>query len=90
VFFVKGEQFAARVRTVPPGQPAATAAMHALLAGPTAGERASGVETKQELFARDHAIVAKGTRLDAASRFAANHAPCAPPCCRLEERDVRG
>jgi lipoprotein-anchoring transpeptidase ErfK/SrfK len=45
VFFVKGEQFAARTRTVPPGTPAATAAMEALLAGPNAVERATGVDT---------------------------------------------
>ena len=36
VFFVKGEQFAARVRTVPAGKDAATVAMQSLLAGPTA------------------------------------------------------
>ena len=45
VFFVKGEQFAARTRAVPPGRAAATVAMEALLAGPTAKERASGMDT---------------------------------------------
>jgi peptidoglycan hydrolase-like protein with peptidoglycan-binding domain len=64
VFFVKGEQFAARVRPVPPGQPAATAAMHALLAGPTAGERASGIETT--LPPRTH-LVSVGVRAGTAT-----------------------
>jgi hypothetical protein len=45
VFFVKGEQFAARTRAVPPGKAAATVAMQALLAGPTAAERAAGLDT---------------------------------------------
>ena len=45
VFFVKGEQFAARTRAVPPGKAAATVAMQALLAGPTPTERAAGVDT---------------------------------------------
>jgi hypothetical protein len=45
VFFVKGEQFAPRTRVVPPGEPAARVAMQALLAGPSAAERAAGVET---------------------------------------------
>jgi peptidoglycan hydrolase-like protein with peptidoglycan-binding domain len=45
VFFVKGEQFAARTRVVPPGEAAATAAMRALLAGPSAAERAAGIES---------------------------------------------
>jgi hypothetical protein len=45
VFFVKGEQFAARTRTVPPGKAAATVAMEALLAGPTTAEQAAGIET---------------------------------------------
>jgi hypothetical protein len=45
VFFVKGEQFAARTRTVPPGKPAAALAMQALLAGPTAAERLAGIDT---------------------------------------------
>jgi hypothetical protein len=45
VFFVKGSQFAARSRAVPPGKAAATAAIEALLAGPTASERAAGIGT---------------------------------------------
>jgi hypothetical protein len=45
VFFVKGEQFAARARVVPRGRAAATVAMQALLAGPTAAERAAGIDT---------------------------------------------
>jgi hypothetical protein len=45
VFFVKGEQFAARTRVVAPGKSAATVAMQALLAGPSAAERAAGVDT---------------------------------------------
>jgi hypothetical protein len=45
VFFVKGEQFAARTRAVPPGKAPATVAMEALLAGPTAAERAAGIDT---------------------------------------------
>jgi hypothetical protein len=45
VFFVKGSQFAPRSRTVPPGKAAATAAIEALLAGPTASERAVGIDT---------------------------------------------
>ena len=45
VFFVKGEQFAPRVRAVPPGKTPATAAIEALLAGPNASERAAGIET---------------------------------------------
>lgn len=45
VFFVKGEQFAARTRVVSPGKQAATVAMEALLAGPTAAERAAGIDT---------------------------------------------
>jgi hypothetical protein len=45
VFFVKGEQFAARTRAVPAGKAAETVAMQALLAGPTAAERAAGVDT---------------------------------------------
>jgi lipoprotein-anchoring transpeptidase ErfK/SrfK len=45
VFFVKGEQFAARTRVVPPGKAAATVAVRALLAGPTAAERAAGIDT---------------------------------------------
>jgi Sporulation and spore germination/Putative peptidoglycan binding domain/L,D-transpeptidase catalytic domain len=45
VFFVKGEQFAARTRTVPPGKSAAAVAMQALLAGPTAAERGTGIDT---------------------------------------------
>lgn len=45
VFFVKGEQFAVRTRAVPPGKVAATVAMRALLAGPTAAERAAGIDT---------------------------------------------
>lgn len=45
VFFVKGERFATRSRTVQPGQPAATAAARALLAGPTRAERTAGIKT---------------------------------------------
>jgi L,D-transpeptidase-like protein/sporulation and spore germination protein/putative peptidoglycan binding protein len=45
IFFVKGEQFAVRERAVPPGKVAATVAMRALLAGPTAAERAAGIDT---------------------------------------------
>ena len=45
VFFVKGEQFAPRTRAVPAGEATATAAMKALLAGPTASERRSGIDT---------------------------------------------
>ena len=45
VFFVKGEQFAARTRLVPPGNAPAAAALEALLAGPTASERAVGIDT---------------------------------------------
>lgn len=45
VFFVKGEQFAPRTRVVPPGTAAATVAMQALLAGPSAAERAAGIDT---------------------------------------------
>ena len=45
VFFVKGEQFAPRTRVVPPGKAAPTVAMQALLVGPTAAERAAGVDT---------------------------------------------
>lgn len=45
VFFVKGEQFAARARVAPPGKAAATVAMQGLLAGPTAAERAAGIDT---------------------------------------------
>ena len=45
VFFVKGEQFAPRTRAVPSGKAAATVAVEALLAGPTAAERAAGVDT---------------------------------------------
>lgn len=45
VFFVKGEQFAARTRVVPPGKAAATVAVQALLAGPTSAERAEGIDT---------------------------------------------
>lgn len=45
VFFVKGEQFAPRVRTAAADRPAPTFAVEALLAGPTAGERRAGVET---------------------------------------------
>ena len=45
VFFVKGEQFAVRTRAVPPGKTAASVAMRALLAGPTASERAAGITT---------------------------------------------
>jgi lipoprotein-anchoring transpeptidase ErfK/SrfK len=45
IFFVKGEQFAPRTRVVPTGQDPATAAIWALLAGPTAAERAAGLDT---------------------------------------------
>jgi hypothetical protein len=45
VFFVKGEQFAPRTRVVPPGKALATAAVEALLAGPSASERAAGIDT---------------------------------------------
>lgn len=45
VFFVKGEQFAARTRVVPPGRTTATAAIEALLAGPTVSERSAGIDT---------------------------------------------
>jgi Sporulation and spore germination/L,D-transpeptidase catalytic domain/Putative peptidoglycan binding domain len=45
VFFVKGEQFVTRSRTVPRGESAAAAAVRALLAGPTAAERAAGIQT---------------------------------------------
>jgi hypothetical protein len=45
VFFVKGQQFAARLRLVPSGKTAATAAVEALLKGPTAAERSAGIET---------------------------------------------
>jgi hypothetical protein len=42
VFFVKGDQFAPRTRTVPAGEQTATVAMKALLAGPTASEQPFG------------------------------------------------
>jgi lipoprotein-anchoring transpeptidase ErfK/SrfK len=45
VFFVKGSQFAPRTRVVPPGKAPARAAIEALLAGPTASERAAGIDT---------------------------------------------
>jgi peptidoglycan hydrolase-like protein with peptidoglycan-binding domain len=45
VFFVKGEQFAPRPRAVAEGRSAATEAVRALLAGPTAAERAAGIQT---------------------------------------------
>ena len=45
VFFVKGSQFAPRTRAVPPGEAPARAAIEALLAGPTASERAAGIDT---------------------------------------------
>jgi lipoprotein-anchoring transpeptidase ErfK/SrfK len=45
VFFVKGEQFAARTRAVPAGEAAASVAMRALVAGPTSAERAAGIDT---------------------------------------------
>lgn len=45
VFFVKGERFAARMRVVRSGEVAATVAMRALLAGPSAAERSAGVDT---------------------------------------------
>jgi len=45
VFFVKGEQFAPRTRAVPTGKASATVAIEALLAGPTASERAAGIDT---------------------------------------------
>ena len=45
VFFVKGEQFAARERAVPLGSDVARVAMQHLLAGPTAAERAAGIDT---------------------------------------------
>ena len=45
VFFIKGGQFAARSRDVPPGETAAAAAIRALLAGPTSAERAAAIET---------------------------------------------
>jgi hypothetical protein len=45
VFFVKGEQFAMRVRATPAGEDAASVAMQRLLAGPTAAERAAGLDT---------------------------------------------
>jgi hypothetical protein len=45
IFFVKGEQFAPRTRVVRTGQNAATDAIRALLAGPTASERAAGIDT---------------------------------------------
>jgi spore germination protein GerM len=57
VFFVKGEQFAARVRAVPPGKAAAAVAMESLLAGPTVSERAAGIDT----------TLPKGTKLTSLS-----------------------
>jgi len=45
VFFVKGEQFVARSREVPPLGATAAVALQALLAGPTAAERAAGIGT---------------------------------------------
>jgi lipoprotein-anchoring transpeptidase ErfK/SrfK len=45
VFFVKGEQFVPRPRTVPPGVSPASAALRALLGGPTAAERSAGIGT---------------------------------------------
>jgi hypothetical protein len=45
VFFVKGGQFAPRARVVPAGKQPATAAVQALLAGPTSAERAAGIDT---------------------------------------------
>jgi hypothetical protein len=45
VFFVKGEQFAPRTRVVPSDTTPARAAVEALLAGPTASERAAGIDT---------------------------------------------
>lgn len=43
VFFVKGEQFAPRLRAVSPGKDAATVAIESLLAGPAVAERATGL-----------------------------------------------
>lgn len=45
VFFVQGRRFVARERFVRSGQPEAAEAVKALLAGPTAAERASGLTT---------------------------------------------
>jgi hypothetical protein len=45
VYFVRGDQFAPRARSVPSGKAPATAAMEALLAGPSASERAAGIDT---------------------------------------------
>ena len=45
VFFVKGDQFAPRARAAPTGKPPAKLALQTLLAGPTASERAAGIDT---------------------------------------------
>lgn len=62
VFFVKGERFTARSRAVRPGEPAAAAAVRALLAGPTRAERAAGIETTLPARTRLVAVaVGRGT-----------------------------
>ena len=45
VYFVRGEQFAPVARVAAAGASAATRAMQALLAGPTAAERSQGIDT---------------------------------------------
>jgi len=60
VFFVKGEQFAPRTRVVPPGKTPMRAAVEALLAGPSAGERAAGIDTTLPRGVRLASLTLKG------------------------------
>jgi lipoprotein-anchoring transpeptidase ErfK/SrfK len=85
VFFVKGEQFAPRVRTAAADRSAPTLAVEALLAGPTAGERRAGVETTIPTGTRLVSLDVRGST----ATVALSHARLQPTASDVSLRPAR-